>query len=242
MVEVRDLRKRFGPVAAVDGVSFVAADGQITGLLGENGAGKSTTLAMIGGVLRADGGSVHIDGADADASPHGRRQLGALLDHAGMYSRLTARENIRYFGELHGLSGRGLDEQVSRTLTLLRLEALADRRTQGFSQGERMKVALGRAVVHGPGNLLLDEPTNGLDVTAVRALRTSLREMRDRGICVLFSSHVLDEVRALCDRVVVISRGRVVADDSIDAICRDGDGESLEDAFVRLTALIEERP
>jgi sodium transport system ATP-binding protein len=170
MVEVRDLRKQFGPVAAVDGVSFIAADAEITGLLGENGAGKTTTLAMIGGVLKADGGSVHIDGVDADASPQGRRQLGALLDHAGMYSRLTARENIRYFGALHGLSGRHLDERVSRTLTLFGLEPLAGRRIQGFSQGERMKVALGRAVVHEPRNVLLDEPTNGLDVTAVRAV------------------------------------------------------------------------
>jgi sodium transport system ATP-binding protein len=241
VVQVRDLRKRFGVIAAADGVSFVAADGEITGLLGENGAGKSTTLALIGGVLEADGGSVHIDGVDVGASPDGRRQLGALLDHAGLYSRLTARENIRYFGELHGLSGRDLDERVSRALTLLGLDALADRRTQGFSQGERMKVALGRAVVHEPRNLLLDEPTNGLDVTAVRALRGSLREMRDRGTCVVFSSHVLDEIRALCDRVIVISRGRVVADDTIDAIC-EGDGESLEDAFVRLTASMEEQP
>ena len=239
MVEVKDLRKRFGPVPAVDGVSFTAVDGQITGLLGENGAGKTTTLAMIGGVVRADGGTVQIDGVDANARPHGRRRLGALLDHAGLYSRLTARENIRYFGELHGLSGRDLDERVSRTLTLLGLEALADRRTEGFSQGERMKVALARAVVHEPRNLLLDEPTNGLDITAVRALRGWLRNMRDRGICIFFSSHVLDEVRALCDRIIVISRGRVVADGTADAICRHSNCESLEDAFVQLTTPME---
>ena len=242
MVEVRDLRKRFGAVAAVDGVSFVAADGQITGLLGENGAGKTTTLAMIAGGLEADSGSVQIDGVDAGAGPNGRRGIGALLDHAGLYSRLTARENIRYFGELHGLSGPDLDERVSRTLTLLGLDALADRRAEGFSQGERMKVALGRSVVHGPRNLLLDEPTNGLDITAVRALRDWLRNMRDRGICIFFSSHVLDEVRALCDRIVVISKGRVVADGTVDTICRDHECQSLEDAFVRLTAQAEARP
>jgi sodium transport system ATP-binding protein len=242
MVEVRDLRKRFGPVAAVDGVSFMAADGQITGLLGENGAGKTTTLAMIAGVLEGDGGSVQIDGEDAGTWPHGRRRLGALLDHTGMYSRLTARENIRYFGELHGLSGRDLDARVSRTLTLLGLDALADRRAEGFSQGERMKVALGRAVVHEPRNLLLDEPTNGLDITAVRALRGWLSDMRDRGISIVFSSHVLDEVRALCDRIVVISKGRVVADGTIDTICRDNQCQSLEDAFIRLTATAEAQP
>ncbi len=236
MVEVRNLRKRFGPVTAVDGVSFAAADGQITGLLGENGAGKTTTLAMIGGVLKPDDGSIRIDGADARTSQYGRRQLGALLDHKTLYSRLTARENIRYFGELQGLPAADLDERVSSTLALLGLDALADRRAGGFSQGERMKVALGRAVVHGPRNLLLDEPTNGLDIPAVRALRGWLRDMRDRGICILFSSHVLEDVRALCDRIVIISKGRVVADGTADAICRHAGCESLEDAFVRLTA------
>ena len=234
MVEVQELRKRFGPVAAVDGVSFAVADGQITGLLGENGAGKTTTLAMIAGVLKPDAGSVRIDGTDGLASLDGRRQLGALLDHTGLYSRLTARENIRYFAALHGL--QDLDERVSRTLSLLGLDALADRRADGFSQGERMKVALARAVVHGPRNLLLDEPTNGLDIPSVRALRGWLKEMRDRGICILFSSHVLEEVRALCDRIVIISKGRVVAHGTADAICRDTGCASLEDAFVRLTA------
>jgi sodium transport system ATP-binding protein len=242
MVEVRNLRKRFGLLTAVDGVSFAAPDGQITGLLGENGAGKTTTLAMIGGVLRPDDGSIQIDGEEANASLNGRRQLGALLDHKSLYSRLTARENIQYFGALHGLSAPDLDERVSRTLTLLGLDTLADRRAGGFSQGERMKVALGRAVVHGPRNLLLDEPTNGLDIPAVRALRPWLRDMRDRGMCILFSSHVLEEVRALCDRIIVISKGRVVADDTADAICRDSGCESLEDAFVRLTAAGEAQP
>jgi sodium transport system ATP-binding protein len=234
MVEVQELRKRFGAVAAVDGLSFAAADGQITGLLGENGAGKTTTLAMIAGVLKPDAGSVRIDGTDGQTPLNGRRQLGALLDHTGLYSRLTARENIRYFGALHGL--QDLDERVSRTLALLGLDALAERRAAGFSQGERMKVALARAVVHGPRNLLLDEPTNGLDISSVRALRAWLKDMRDRGICILFSSHVLEEVRALCDRIVIISKGRVVAHGTPDAICRDTGCESLEDAFVRLTA------
>jgi sodium transport system ATP-binding protein len=236
MVELQNLRKSFGPVTAVDGVSFTAADGQITGLLGENGAGKTTTLAMIGGVLKPDAGSVAIDGAETSASMSGRRRLGALLDHKGIYARLTARENIRYFGELYHPSAPDIDERVSRTLAQLGLEALADRRTAGFSQGERMRVALGRAIVHGPRNLLLDEPTNGLDIPAVRALRSSLRGMRDRGICILFSSHVLAEVRALCDRIVVISSGRVVGNGTAEAICRQSGCESLEDAFVQLTA------
>ena len=239
MLEVRNVRKRFGAVTAVDGVSFAAPDGQITGLLGENGAGKTTTLAMIGGVLTPDGGSIEIDGADTRTSQNGRSSLGALLDHRSLYSRLTARENIRYFGELHGLSGPDLDQRVSQTLSLLALDSLADRRTAGFSQGELMKVALARASVHGPQNLILDEPTNGLDIPAVRALRGWLRDMRDRGMCILFSSHVLDDVRALCDRIVVISRGRVMADGMPEAICRQNDCDSLEDAFVRLTATHE---
>jgi sodium transport system ATP-binding protein len=221
-------------VAAVNGVSFTAADGQITGLLGENGAGKTTTLAMIGGVLKPDAGSIHIDGTDGRTSLDGRRRLGALLDHTGLYARLTARENIRYFGALHGL--HDLDERVSRTLTLLGLDALADRRAAGFSQGERMKVALARAVVHGPRNLLLDEPTNGLDISSVRALRGWLKDMRDRGLCIVFSSHVLEEVRALCDRIVILSKGRVAAHGTPDAICRDTGCDSLEDAFVQLVA------
>ena len=239
MLEVRSVRKRFGSVIAVDGVSFTAPDGQITGLLGENGAGKTTTLAMIGGVLTPDDGSIEIDGADVRTPRDGRSTLGALLDQRSLYSRLTARENIRYFGELHGLSAQQLDDRVLQTLTLLGLQGLADRRTAGFSQGERMKVALGRAIVHGPRNLLLDEPTNGLDIPAVRALRGWLADMRDRGMCILFSSHVLDDVRALCDRIVVISKGRVAAVGTPDAICRQTDCDSLEDAFVRLTATDE---
>jgi sodium transport system ATP-binding protein len=236
MLEVRSVRKRFGSVTAVDGVSFAARDGQITGLLGENGAGKTTTLAMIGGVLTPDEGSIAIDGADVRTSRSRRSRLGALLDHRSLYSRLTARENIRYFGELHGLSARELDQRVSQTLSLLALHSLGDRRAAGFSQGEQMRVALARAVVHGPRNLLLDEPTNGLDIPAVRALRGWLGDMRDRGMCVLFSSHILDDVRALCDRIVVISRGRVVAEGTPEAICHQNDCDSLEDAFVRLTA------
>ena len=235
MLEVRSVRKRFGSVIAVDGISFAAPDGQITGLLGANGAGKTTTLAMIGGVLAPDDGAIEIDGADVRRSLDRRSRLGALLDHRSLYSRLTARENVRYFGELHGLSGPDLDERVSQTLSLLGLEALSDRRTAGFSQGERMKVALARATVHGPRNLLLDEPTSGLDIPAVRALRGWLSEMRDRGMCILFSSHILDDVRALCDRVVVISNGRVAAVGTPDEICRQNDCDSLEDAFVRLT-------
>ena len=234
MIEVEGLHKSYGAVAAVDGVSFVAPDGQITGLLGANGAGKTTTLGMIGGVVKPDAGSIRIDGAGSAAPIEMRRRVGALSDHQGIYSRLTARENIRFFGQLHGLSGAGLEDRVQAAVSLLGLAAIADRRTAGFSQGERMKVALARALVHDPPNLLLDEPTNGLDIPTVRSLRRLLEDLRARGTCIIFSSHVLEEVSALCDTVVILAGGRVVAAGRPDEICRGAECASLDDAFMRL--------
>jgi len=225
MIEVQNLTKKFGARPVVNNLSFTAADGSITGLLGANGAGKTTTLRMICGVLQPDGGTVTVD----------RRRLGALLDQTGIYSRLTVRENLAYFGELRGIPSAELAERVSQVIATLGLGAIADRRTAGFSQGERMKTALGRILLHGPRNLILDEPTNGLDVPTVRSLRDLLRRLRDDGVCIVFSSHVLDEVRALCDRVVVIDRGRLVAEGSGEALCRDTGSATLEDAFVKLT-------
>lgn len=237
MITVRDLRKRFGDVRAVDGVSFDASDGAITGLLGANGAGKSTTLGMMAGLLRPDAGRVEVDGLDARDA---RRRLGALLDHQGIYPRLTARENVAYFGELHGLSGATLAGRVSEAIDLLGLGAVADRRTRGFSQGERTKVALARALVHEPRHLLLDEVANGLDVPTVRSLRQLLRRLRDEGCCIVYSSHVLDQVEALCDRLVVIASGRVVAAGTVEDIRGRAGGASLEDAFVGLMRTREE--
>jgi sodium transport system ATP-binding protein len=239
MVEVEGLRKRYGAVRAVEDVSFVARDGQITGLLGANGAGKTTTLGMIAGVVRPDAGLVRIDGA-APAPLETHRRVGALLDHKGLYARLTARENVRYFGELHGLSGVALGSRVRSVVTLLGIDGIADRPAAGLSQGERMKVALGRALVHDPGTLLLDEPTNGLDVPTVRALRALLAELRAQGRCIVFSSHVLEDVSALCDTLVVLARGRVVATGAPDEICRRAGRVSLDEAFMRLTAPEEE--
>jgi sodium transport system ATP-binding protein len=235
MVEVEDLHKRYGAVPAVQGVSFVAHDAQITGLLGANGAGKTTTIGMMCGVTAPDAGTISIDGAGASTSIEMRRRVGALHDHKGLYARLSARENVRYFGALHGLTGTVLEERTQAVMALLGLEALADRPVAGFSQGERMKVALARALVHGPRNLLLDEPTNGLDIATVRSLRALLAELRARGACILLSSHVLGDVTAVCDRVVVIARGRVVAAGTPHEVCRRADAASLEDAFMRLS-------
>lgn len=235
MIEVQNLQKRFGQVAAVSRVSFAALNGRITGLLGENGAGKTTTLGMICGPINPDAGSIHVDG-QSETPRNRQKRLGALLDHKGMYARLTARENIRYFGELHGLRATRLQDRVEQTLTQLGLDAIADRRTAGFSQGERMRVALGRALVHAPMNLVLDEPTNGLDISAIRGLRTLLQELRSQGTCIIFSSHVLEDIRLLCDHVVVVSRGRVVAQGSQSDLCRDTHSDSLEAALVQLIA------
>ena len=234
MIEISRLRKSFDGVAAVCDISFTAPDGRITGLLGENGAGKTTTLGLTCGLLSPDEGSIRV-GPESGSPVDRRRRIGALLDHKGLYDRLTARENIEYFGRLHGMSGKPLTERIDTVLYDLGLQGIADRGTAGFSQGERMKVALGRAIVHSPAHLLLDEPTNGLDVPAVQALRKVLRHMRDRGTCIILSTHVLEEVRVLCDNVVIISHGRVVADGDAAAICRRAGMATLEDAFVALT-------
>ncbi|MFL5346558.1 MAG: ATP-binding cassette domain-containing protein [Hyalangium sp.] len=235
MIEVRNLHKRFGAVTAVEDVSFSAADGVVTGLLGPNGAGKTTTLRMLYTLIRPDQGTARVDGLDVAERPMDvRRAIGVLPDARGLYPRLTAREHARYAGELHGLSGAALDKRVDELIQLLDMKDIANRRAEGFSQGERMKVALARALVHGPRNVLLDEPTNGLDVMSTRAVRTLIRRLREQGHCVLFSSHVMQEVAALCDRIVVIARGRVVAEGSPDELRTRTGKESLEEAFVSI--------
>jgi sodium transport system ATP-binding protein len=234
MIHVSHLRKSFGDIDAVRDVSFTAPNGSITGILGENGAGKTTTLALICGLMPADGGSVHV-GPESGNTLERRRHIGALLDHKGLYERLTAREHIEYFGRLQGISPKVLELRVGDVLQQLGLERIADRRVAGFSQGERMKVALARAIVHAPAHVLLDEPTNGLDIPTVHGLREVLRRMRDRGVCVIFSSHVLEEVEALCDNVVIVSHGRVVASGDLPAICRQTHCSRLEEAFLTLT-------
>lgn len=235
MIEAEGLNKRFGSVAAVSGVSLRAPDGRITGLLGPNGAGKSTTLRILYTVLPPDSGEARVDGISVVSDPlEARRRMGVLPHAAGLYPNLTARENILYFGALHGLSR---SEQRSRAAELLRqleMEEFADRPARGFSQGQRIKTALARALIHRPRNVLLDEPTNGLDVMAVRTLRGLLQKLREEGHCILFSSHVMQEIAALCDEVVVIAHGRVVAQGTPAELRGRAGTESLEEAFVRL--------
>ncbi|GAB4217263.1 MAG: ATP-binding cassette domain-containing protein [Roseiflexaceae bacterium] len=220
-------------MVAVDDVSFSAPDGKITGLLGPNGAGKTTTLRILYTLLRADRGAALVDGFDAAEQPGEVQQcIGVLPDSLGLYPRLTAREHIRYFGELHGLSGAALERNIDTLIDMLDMHDIANRRADGFSQGQRLKVAIARAIVHEPRTILLDEPTNGLDVMSTRAMRALIRRFRDEGRCVLFSSHIMQEVAALCDQIVVIARGRVVASGTPDELRAATGQASLEDAFV----------
>ena len=235
MIQVTGLAKRFGTVEAVRDVSFTAPDGRITGLLGPNGAGKSTTLRLLYGALSPDRGEARVDGLLAGPEhTEARRQLGVLPHGAGLYPHLTARENIRYFGELHGMSGAALDKRVDELVAMLELGEAANRKTQGFSQGQKVKVGIARALVHSPRNLILDEPTNGLDVMAIRSLREVLRGLRAAGHCILFSSHVMQEVAALCDEVVIIAGGRVIASGTPEQLREQVGTTTLEDAFVKL--------
>ncbi|MEO8536738.1 MAG: ATP-binding cassette domain-containing protein [Betaproteobacteria bacterium] len=238
MIEIDALSKSFGKsgeVQAVRGVSFNAPDGAITGLLGPNGAGKTTLLRMIATLVVPDAGHGRVGGLDVVDDRYAvRRCIGVLSDARGLYPRLTARENVRYFGRLHGLAGRALDARIDGLFATLGLTSLAERRTAGFSQGEKMKVAIARALVHDPDTILLDEPTNGLDIMSVRTLRDELRLLRGQGKCLLFSSHVMQEVGALCDRIVVLTRGRVVAEGTADDLMRMAGTTGLEDAFVTL--------
>jgi sodium transport system ATP-binding protein len=235
MIEVKDLHKAFGSVHAVNGVSFTARDGEITGLLGPNGAGKTTTLRMLYTLMTPDSGQVLVDGIDAAADALAvRRLLGVLPDARGLYKRLTARENIDYFARLHGVPEDQLVARREALIGALEMDDIAARRTEGFSQGQRVKTAIARALIHDPRNVILDEPTNGLDVMATRAMRRFMHKLKDEGRCVLFSSHIMQEVAALCDRIVVIAHGRVVADESPDALRAQTGEANLEDAFVKI--------
>jgi sodium transport system ATP-binding protein len=233
MIQVQGLKKSFGKVTALKSVSFRAEDGQVTGLLGPNGAGKTTTLRVLYTILKPDAGTAAVDGLDVTRKAlEVQRRIGALPDSKGLYPRLTARENVRYFGELQGLSGAALEQRIETLAEMLEMQPILDRRTEGFSTGERSKVAIARALIHDPGNVLLDEPSNGLDVMSTRSMRGFIRRLRDEGKCVLFSSHIMQEVSALCDRIVVIAAGEVVADGSAEDLLRQTGRDTLEDAFV----------
>lgn len=235
MIQVTDLVKRFKRITAVGGVSFKAGDGEITGLLGPNGAGKTTVLRILYGLLSADGGTAEIDGIDVIKNRQdAQARIGALPDTQGLYERLTAREHIQYFGELRGLSKEELRTKINSLIEQLDMKEIADRRVAGSSAGERMKVNIARALLHEPQNALLDEPTNGLDIMSTRKMREMLLTLKGNGKCVLLSSHIMQEVSALCDRIVIISQGKVAASGTLDEIREAAGTDDLEDAFVYL--------
>lgn len=240
MIVVNDIHKSFGDIKAVRGISFDAPDGKVTGLLGPNGAGKSTTLRVLYTVIQPDQGSATIDGVDVVAnSLEARRRIGALPHGAGLYPHLSARENVAYYARLCGIEESTIDDRVDGIIKLLEIDSFADRRTKGFSQGQRTKVSLARALVHDPKNIILDEPSNGLDIMATRSLRELILRLKDSGRCVLFSSHVMQEVAALCDDIVIIAAGRVAIDDSADGIRNRTGCDDLEDAFVKAIHMVD---
>jgi sodium transport system ATP-binding protein len=251
MIEIEQLAKRFTQgrgrkareVRAVDGVSWRAEDGHITGLLGPNGAGKTTTLRMVAALIAPDAGRISVDGIDVARQPMAAlARLGVLSDARGLYPRLTARENIIYYARLHGMGAAAANARAEQLARVLEMAPLLDRRTDGFSQGERMKTALARALVHDPPNIILDEPTNGLDVLATRSLRDALRRLRDdEGKCIVFSSHIMQEVERLCDHVVVISHGRTVAEGTVGELMARTGQTDFEETFVALAFTPDER-
>lgn len=251
MIRVEGLCKQFTQgrgrkarrVHAVDGVSWVAPDACITGLLGPNGAGKTSSLRMVAGLITPDAGRIEVDGIDVAAAPRlALARMGVLSDARGLYPRLSARENIVYYGMLHGMDRAAADRRAQALAQTLDMQALLDRRTEGFSQGERMKTALARALVHDPANVILDEPTNGLDVLATRSLRDALRRLRDEERkCIVFSTHIMQEVERLCDRVVLISHGRTVAEGSVPELKAASGCTDFEESFVQLAFTPEER-
>jgi sodium transport system ATP-binding protein len=245
MIQIENISKNFGNkktgvVYALNDISFTVCDGEITGLLGVNGAGKSTLLRLIYGLQIPTTGSIFVNNINVQKNPDGARQLlGVLPDDTGLYKRLTARENIHYFGELQGLPADVLAKNTQELIALLAMENIAERRADGFSLGERMKTALARAIVHQPQHILLDEPTNGLDVITTRAVRNMLLTLRDQGRCVLFSSHLMHEVSGLCDRILIIAGGKIVADGSVAEIIEKAKAGTLEDAFISLSQVSE---
>lgn len=243
MIEAKQLSKSFKvakgkkqtTVHAVQQVNFLAKNACITGLLGPNGAGKTTTMRMLSTLIEPTQGTALVDGFDCKMQAQRvRASLGVLSDARGLYTRLTARENIAYFGSLQGMSTALLKARTAAVIEQLGLESIADRPTEGFSQGERMKVALARALIHDPNNLILDEPTNGLDIMTIRLLRNLLKQLRNQGKCILLSTHIMQEITALADEVIIISRGKTVAQGSVTDLLTQAQASSMEEAFMKL--------
>lgn len=235
MIKVSNLYKSFGEIKAVRGISFEVRDGEITGLLGPNGAGKTTTLRMLYSLLPPDKGEIRIDGLDPTKDAMAiKRTLGVVPDSRGLYTRMSARENITYYGELHGMSRQDINSRIEELVETLDMTDFIERRTEGFSQGQRVKVAIARAMVHKPQTVLLDEPSNGLDVMSTRALRSYILGLKEAGHSIILSTHIMQEVAALCDRIVIIAKGQIAADGTAEELLQKSGCDTLEDAFVSL--------
>jgi sodium transport system ATP-binding protein len=235
MIRVSNLHKSFGKVKAVRGISFEVRDGEITGLLGPNGAGKTTTLRMLYSLLPPDEGEIRIDGLDPTRDAMAiKRTLGVVPDSRGLYTRMSARENIAYYGKLHGMTAKDISARLEELVDTLDMGDFIERRSEGFSQGQRVKVAIARAMIHKPQTVLLDEPSNGLDVMSTRALRRYIIDLKNAGHSVILSTHIMQEVAALCDRIIIIADGRIAADGTAHELLRKSDCDTLEDAFVKL--------
>ena len=235
MIRVSNLHKSFGEVRAVQGISFEARDGEVTGLLGPNGAGKTTTLRMLYSLLPPDEGEIRIDDLDPARDAMAIKDtIGVVPDNRGLYARMTARENIQYYGELHGMRDTDIRKRIEEFVDRLNMADFIDRRTGQFSQGQRVKVAIARALIHDPQTVLMDEPSNGLDVMSTRELRSYIRGLKTAGHSVVLSTHIMQEVTALCDRIIIIAAGKIAADGTADELLHKSGCATIEDAFVKL--------
>lgn len=236
MIEINNVTKRFGSVTAVDRLSFTINDGEVLGLLGENGAGKTTTMRMMATILQPTEGDIRINGFSVrEQSVSVRRQIGILFGgDVGLYGRLTARENIAYFGRLYGLEEQQLTQRIAELSGMLEMGEYVDRRVGGFSRGMKQKVAIARALVHDPQVILLDEPTTGLDVSAASIFRRLVLNMREAGKTILFSSHNMGEIEKLCDRVVIMHKGARRFEGSVTSLRETYGLEDLDDIFMRV--------
>lgn len=235
MIEVRLLAKHFGAVEALRGVSFECKDGEVFGLLGPNGAGKTTCLRVLSTVLKPTSGTATLGGFDLiKEAGRVRSLIGVLPANAGLYGRLSPRENLRYFGELYGMSGKPLQNRIDLLLDRLGMTDVRDRKMEGFSSGMQQKVALARAIVHDPPVIFLDEPTDGLDVPTARTVYELVEELRCSGKCIVFSTHRMEEAERLCSHIGIIAGGLMRAFGTVEALRRQAGTEDMEEVFIRL--------
>lgn len=236
MLEVKNLSKKFKAFTAVDDISFEVNPGEIVGLLGENGAGKTTTMRVIATMMTPSKGDVKVNGFSITKEPDKiRKSIGVLFGgDVGLYDRLTARENIAYFAELNGLSKEKTEERIKYVAKACQITDFMDKKAKGFSRGMRQKVSIARSIVHDPKVMLFDEPTTGLDISAARSIHDFIRQCKKEGKAILLSSHSMYEIEKLCDRVIMMHKGKVIESGTLDEIREKYNNPDLEEVFVSL--------